>query len=188
MRWVASILSWLTFGCAGFQDKTVEGVPNLVQAFPGQHLDNLWRMGQPADDNAWRYLASVIAPSGSRHVTVVKLNDAVEGNDSFARDVFGWNVVEIPLPPEDDKPWTVLDVPRTSDVMLVLATIAEAELRGDVVVWHCSHGRDRTSLIAALLGMKTLGWSKSKAWNDMLVHGFRWELPDLDIYWSTKVR
>jgi hypothetical protein len=46
---------------------------------------------------------------------------------------------------------------------------------------------NRTSLISALVGMKLFGWSKDYAWQDMLKHGFRWELPDLDAYWLEDV-
>src|ERR1019366_4464522 len=106
--------------------------------------------------------------------------DYAEGSDEIADTIEGWEVVRIPMPPEDDKIWTVFVQPSKQDVQLAVDTIIAAHTAGKVVVWHCSHGRDRTGLISALVGMKMFGWSKSYAWNDMITHGFRWELPDLD--------
>lgn len=56
------------------------------------------------------------------------------------------------------------------------------------MIWHCSHGRDRTSLASALVQMRLFGMSKRAAWDDMIAHGFRWELPDLDLYWLEDVK
>jgi hypothetical protein len=42
-------------------------------------------------------------------------------------------------------------------------------------------------LVSALVGMRLLGWSKDAAWKNMIDHGFRWELPDLDAFWMTDV-
>jgi protein-tyrosine phosphatase len=164
-----------------FVDTTTPGgVPNLVQFAP-----NMWRMGQPPDAAAWKELASRIAPN-SQQVVIVKLDDEVEGSDDPA-EAMGWQVVRIPMPPEDDKVWTVLVKPNPTDVQRAVDTIVAAHAAGKVVAWHCVHGRDRTGLISALVGMKLFGWTKDQAWSDMLAHGFRWELPDLDAYWLENV-
>lgn len=159
---------------------TPAGVPNLVEIAPG-----MWRMGQPPTPAAWRELAARIAPSGP--VVIVKLNDEHEGDDSPAEAFGGWQVVRIPIPPEDDKPWTIFEKPRREDVQRAVAAILDAHAKGRVVAFHCSHGRDRTGLTSALVGHKLFGWSKSQAWSDMLAYGFRWELPDLDAYWLEDV-
>ena len=91
------------------------------------------------------------------------------------------------MPPEDDKVWTVLVKPNPQEVQLAVQTIVDAHAAGKVVAWHCVHGRDRTGLISALVGMRLFAWSKDYAWKDMLSHGFRWELPDLDAYWVENV-
>ena len=164
-----------------FVDTDTNGVPNLVQFHPG-----MWRMGQPVNADAWRALQRVVAPSNQR-VVVVKLNDDAEGDDSPARLV-GWLVLKNPIPPEDDKPWSVLLKPKPEDVQGVVKTILTAKEEGVTVVWHCTHGRDRTGLISAIVGMRLLGWTKKEAWQNMLDHGFRWELPNLDAYWAENVR
>lgn len=169
-------------GCTPkFVDTTTPaGVPNLVEFAP-----KMWRMGQPPDDAAWKELAGRIAPNGEQ-VVIVKLNDEAEGTDDPA-EALGWTVVRIPLPPEDDKPWSVLLKPEPQDVQRAVQTIFDAHQQGKVVAWHCSHGRDRTGLVSGLEGRKMFGWSKDQAWKDMLAHGFRWELPDLAAYWLEDV-
>ena len=181
-NWLLVVLTFL--GCAShFVDTTTPGgVPNLVQFAP-----KMWRMGQPPTEAAWKELAARIAPNGEK-VVVVKLDDEVEGSDNFAEAGLGWEVVRVPLPPEDDKPWTVFELPRTSDANLAVGTILAAHQAGKVVAWHCVHGRDRTGFISALTGRRLFGWSKKYAWQNMLDHGFRWELPDLDAYWVEDVQ
>lgn len=179
---LCALFAFYSLSCTSkFVDTTTPGgVPNLVQFAP-----NMWRMGQPPDEAAWKELASRIAPAGQQ-VVVVKLDDAVEGNDDYAETI-GWQVVRIPIPPEDDKVWTIFSLPDPKMVKLIVDTIITAHTSGKVVAWHCVHGRDRTGLISALVGMKLFGWTKDYAWNDMITHGFRWELPDLDIYWEENV-
>jgi hypothetical protein len=169
-------------GCAPqFVDTTTPGgVPNLSEYAP-----KMWRMGQPPNPAAWRELGARIAPTGGP-VVVVKLDDEVEGDDSPAEG-FGWTVVRVPMPPEDDKIWSVLVKPDPKVVHLAVRTILNAHAEGMIVVHHCVHGRDRTSLIAALVSRKLFGWTKDQAWQDMIAHGFRWELPDLDAYWLEDV-
>jgi hypothetical protein len=163
-------------GGSGFVDTVTAGVPNLVQFAPG-----MWRMGQPPDEAAWKALALAIgAPS---RVIVVKLNDAAEGSDAPA-GALGWTVLPYPLYPEDDKPWTVLEAPSKGDVDRAVEAIIEAHAVGYTVIWHCSHGRDRTGLISELVGRRMFGWTKGQGWDDMISHGYRWELPDLDAYWA----
>lgn len=168
-------------GAPPFMDTTVMGVRNLTMVAP-----RLWRMGQPTDAASWAYVAKTIVGFGGLHpgqsVTVVKLNDDNEGSDEPVLSIGGWRLVKMPIPPKDDEPWTVLVKPDPKIVWGVVQLIVDAYTRGETVVWHCTAGRDRTSLISALVGMKLLGWSKSAAWRDMLAHGFRWELPDLDLF------
>ncbi len=170
----AAILAF--FGCAPqFVDTTVQGVPNMVQMAP-----NMYRMGQPTPEG-WAYVKTQVDPS--RPVLVVKLNDDVEGDDSAVLQFKDWYLNKEPLPPEDDKVWTIFVKPDPKEVTSIVKMIIQAYQAGWTVIWHCSHGRDRTGLIAALVGMKLFGWTKDQAWADMLKHGFRWELPDLLAYW-----
>ena len=99
----------------------------------------------------------------------------------------GWTVDSIPLYPEDDQPWSVFVMPNTPDVNQAVSDILAAHAAGSVVVWHCTHGQDRTGLVSGLVGMQLLGWTKEEAWQDMLAHGFHWALPDLDAYWLLNV-
>ena len=169
-------------GCTPqFVDTTTPGgVPNLVEFAP-----RMWRMGQPPTPAAWRELQARVEHA-RLDLLLVKLNDDVEGDDRPA-EALGWTVVRVPMPPEDDKIWTVFQKPDPKVVHFAVRTILNAHAAGKVVLWHCSHGRDRTGLVAAIVGMKLFGWTKDEAWQDMLAHGFRWELPDLDAYWLEDV-
>jgi protein-tyrosine phosphatase len=180
-RWLLPLLALI--GCVPkFVDTTTPGgVPNLFEYSP-----KMWRMGQPPTEAAWKELAGRIAPNGEK-VVVVKLDDETEGNDDYAETGLGWTVVRVPMPPEDDKIWTVFVKPNPQDVHHAVQAILDAHAKGLVVVHHCVHGRDRTGLITALVGMKLFGWTKDYAWDNMLQHGFRWELPDLDAYWIEDV-
>ena len=164
-------------GCGGYSDTyTSAGIPNLHRFAP-----SMWRTGLPPNAAAWQQLREMVEESG-KHVTKVVLHDVVEGDESPAV-AFGWNVVSIPLPPEDDKPLTVFVRPAKMDVDRAVQAILDARARGDVVVWGCVHDRDRGGLVSALVGRRMFGWSKDAAWKYALDTGLRWELPDLDAYW-----
>ena len=146
----------------------------------------MWRMGQPADEGAWDYVRFQMEKSG-KPILIVKLNDDNEGKDEPMLGFAGWTLSKNAIPPEDDKPWTVFVKPDPNEVTAIVKLIVWAHQSGWVVAHHCTHGRDRTSLITALVGMKLFGWTKKQAWDDMIAHGFRWELPDLDAFWLENV-
>ena len=164
-----------------YVDTSTGGVPNLHPFAPG-----MWRTGHPPDSAAWDSLTKMVTVEG-KHTVMVQLHDDVEGDDAPDCARLGWTLVKVPLPPEDDKPWTVFELPRKQDVDRAVDSILKFRADGFTVVWGCVHGRDRTGLISAIVGMRLLGWSKDQAWQNMLENGFRWELPDLDIYWLTDV-
>ncbi len=170
----------LLAGCSQFQDTTVHGVPNLSGPAP-----RVWGMGQPTDNAGWDYVRGVVAPNGQQ-VLVVKLDDAAEGDDSYVSTIPGWTDLDAHMPPEDDKPWTVLEAPPRATVVSTLQAAVNAYNAGCVVVFHCKHGRDRTRFMIALFMREIAGWTKQQGWNYMLSHGFRWELPDLDFYYLTE--
>lgn len=170
------------FGCGlGFKETTTPaGVPNLEQVSPG-----MWRMGQPPDAAAWKELAGLIAPNGEK-VVVVKLNDDNEGSDDLAT-ALGWTVIKDAMPPEDDKPWTIVIKPTVDQVMGAVDDILKAHGQGSIVVWHCTHGRDRTSLVSAIRGQKMFGWTRQQMEKDMTAHGFRWVDVDLTAFFFEDV-
>ena len=170
----------MLLGCVrpGFVDTTVNGLTNLTWFGP-----DIWTVAHPPDTTAWLWLRQIVQHD-SKQVLFVQLHDDVEGNDELYTNGFGWQLLKVPLPPEEDKPLTVLTMPKVEDVHLIIDSIVAANREGKVVVFGCVHARDRTGLIRALLGMRMYGWTKSFAWSQMLMHGYRWELPDLDIYFA----
>lgn len=178
-------LASLLLGCGGgFKETKVEGVPNLGMAFPDE--PRIWRMGQPPDAVGWAAVVAEVGWHGEAvgvpRILVVKLNDDKEGDDSPITAYAGVRLVKLPIPPFEDEPWSVLTMPKVHEVRFIIGTIITAYRKGDTVVVHCTHGRDRTSFIIALVGMYLYGWTKKQAWENMLEHGYRWELPALDAY------
>ena len=177
---------WAAFltllGCSSFTATNVHGVPNLDEYAP-----DMWRMGQPPNSVSWSYVEAAISKPG-RPVLVVKLNDDQEGSDSPMLDYSDWYLEKAAMPPEDDKVWTVFVKPDPVEVVSIVNMIVTAHQAGWVVIHHCTAGRDRTSLIAALVQKKMFNWTKQQVIDDMLKHGFRWELPDLDAYLIENVK
>ncbi len=177
--WLVGLFAFL-LGCghASFVDTTTYSLTNLTWFGP-----DIWTVGHPTSMPAWLQLQQIVQKT-QQQVLFVQLHDDVEGDDAPFAKALGWELLKKPLPPEDDKPWTVVVLPKVSDVNDILDAIQAAHAAGKVVVFGCVHGRDRTGLIRALLGMRMYGWTKDDAWSQMMMHGFRWELPDLDIYFA----
>lgn len=49
---------------------------------------------------------------------------------------------------------------------------------------HCSHGQDRTGLVIGMYRVLRQGWTKQKAWAEMMGHGFHPILFGLDKAWE----
>lgn len=83
----------------------------------------------------------------------------------------------------DDKAWigtaplqvlrypTHADHVDDADVIAVLRLLQDAQQQGPVLM-HCSHGRDRTGLFAAMYRIEVQGWSKEEALKEMVDGGF----------------
>jgi hypothetical protein len=78
--------------------------------------------------------------------------------------------------------------PSEKHIDVVLATLRDK--RYHPVYFHCSLGRDRTSLITALYQNYYLGVSRENAWRGMLASGFKnsWSLRGLKVYFEKHSR
>ena len=160
-------------GCGGYKDTyTPAGIPNFHVFAPG-----MYRTGLPPTPAAWAELRQLVEESGKRVVKVV-LHDAAEGDESMAL-AYGWTLVLVPLPPEEDKPLTIFIKPRVEDVQTAVDTILRAHARGDITVWGCLHDRDRGGLVSMLIGMRLFGWTKEQALDYAIRTGMRWATPNL---------
>jgi protein tyrosine/serine phosphatase len=168
----------LSMGCT--KTGYTHGVPNLVEVEPG-----VWRSGQPCDgkdatpcDQQWAYLKSL----GIKRV--VKLNFQDEGTDDGAGRA-GLEMVFLPMQPAGDK--DVFDNALNTFVHPRLETVDAAvkELaKKDGVLVHCTHGQDRTGLIVGVYRVETDGWTKDKAYAEMLQRGFHPALHGLHEFWE----
>ena len=53
---------------------------------------------------------------------------------------------------------------------------------------HCEHGQDRTGLTIGIYRVQHDGWTKEKAYNEMIAHGFHKSLHGLDDFWEDDVK
>lgn len=147
------------------------GVPNLAEVDPG-----VYRSGQPTTPEAWSYLRSLGIEK------VVKLNFDTEGSDQGAIDV-GMEVVNIPIPPRDDQVTSVFEPPETAKVLDAVRILGEGK-PGHAVLVHCSHGQDRTGIVVGAYRVLHDGWTKKRAYDEMIAHHFHWEIQGLARFWN----
>lgn len=161
-----ALLALVLVACAPLT--TTNGVPNLVQVDPG-----VYRSGQPDNTTAsWGYLRSLGITRD------VKLNFESEGSDSAA-SVSGIAITYLPIQPDGDLV-TIIDEPDTASIFAA----AEAMHAGGGVLVHCTHGQDRTGLAVGVYRVLYDGWSKDKAWDEMISRGFHVELVGLLAWWT----
>ena len=158
------------------------GVPNLAQVDA-----NVWRSGQIATAEGWNYVAELAA---GRKIHVVKLNFEAEGSDKVAVDR-GWDVHYLPIQPEGDvgvwddveNAWKRPDARVVATIDQVLAA-ASSTGATDFYLVHCTHGQDRTGFVIGRHRVLHEGWTKSRAWREMLEHHFHWELHGIADAWE----
>ena len=157
------------------------GIPNLVQV-----RSDVWRSGQPTTLEQWKYLHDVL---GIRHS--IKLDFDSEGTDDFARPI-GIEVLPVGI-----QPMTGSDgiIPAVVGIVERPAQDRIAELRRIIEVirhtngasggWlvHCKNGHDRTGLAIGFIRVLADGWTKKKAYDEMLSRGFHLELIGLVREW-----
>ena len=139
-------------------------IPRLQQVKAG-----LWRSGQPHTPQEWAFLKTVLGITN-----VVKLNEGSEFSDQGALDA-GMTLHYFPIDVmEQMKP------PGPSD-MKMQQILAAMRQPGTLV--HCTEGRDRTSLAAAIKRLED-GWSKDAAWAEMKANGYHEFLFGLTACWK----
>jgi hypothetical protein len=116
---------------------------------------NFYRSWQPSEDQFEALVAQF-------HIkTVIKLNYEIEGIDIVPKGV---NVIYLPI--------DVLAEQDVSYINHILDELDKALLLGPVLL-HCSHGEDRTGLIAELHRVRHQPYlTKAAAWNEMVNYGF----------------
>lgn len=157
-------------------------VPNLAQVDA-----SIWRSGQITKPDGWSYVKQLAA---GRRVHVVKLNYDNEGSDDLARQL-GFDVQYLPIQPQGDQNvWNdaigTVEVPDEKNVDAAEATLAlcVAHPATDFCLVHCTHGQDRTGFVTGKHRVEHDGWTKERAFHEMLDHHFHWELVGLMIAWE----
>ena len=148
---------------------------SLPQHF-SQVSPTVWRSAQPLPAN-WLGLYNL----GIRQW--VKLDTEGEGTSDGAAQA-GVTVIACPIEPIDDgsvvqKLEAIFMRPSEAVIDRALAAMAS----GTPTLVSCLHGNDRTGLLVGFYRVLVLGWSKAKAWDEMILQGYHPELMGLDEEW-----
>lgn len=146
--------------------KSIEhGIPNLAAV-----SDGVFRGGQPNPDG-WVWLKD------QGVCDIIKLNTQSEGSDNPAT-ALGLSVHYFGIP------WWRQTFWRPAQWALV-AAVQIIKHRSAPVFVHCEHGEDRTGLLIGCFRLSQ-GWTKSKAYAEMLERGFHPELQGLLGRWNSQ--
>jgi len=159
-------LGVFTWGCSTMRYD--HGVPNLVSVAPG-----VWRSGQPLE-GAWSYLHGL----GVRKVVKLNYDDETGYDEVAVAKAAGIEVIKIQIPPSENvvTVFEPVDPTKVEQAINIIRT-------GGGVLWHCTHGQDRTGLVGGVADVVVFRKTKSEAWHDMIAHGFHFELPNLMDFW-----
>lgn len=135
--------------------------------------DGIYRGGQP-DVAGVLYLKSL----GIK--TVIDLNDDL---DSWQKESINLSMNYINLA---YVPMSGFLYPKAIDVDKALAALAAKDNRPIYI--HCLHGQDRTGLMIGIYRVEVEGWSKEKAHEEMMEHGFHPELVPLEAYFWMRAK
>ena len=173
---------WLALLVACSPMVYTHGVPNLAAVH-----ENIYRSGQITTQEGWDYIASL---AHGRKVHVVKLNFNSEGSDELAVKM-GFDVHVLAVQPEGDQSiWDdVASVFKGPDQKLLDAgdeVLGECLIHPDTdfCVGHCTHGQDRTGDLFGQFRVKHDGWTKDRAYQEMLDHHFHPELHGVHESWE----
>jgi hypothetical protein len=142
----------------------INKIPNFFQL---DDAPDIYRGGQPTRPDDWACLQSI----GIHQI--IKLN---EGNHSEPRMLQSptWSLFLSPIS-TGEQIFTEPDLESLRDVVGFIEPFTFI---------HCTHGQDRTGLVVGLYRVLRQGWLKSKAYDEMLAHGFHPELLGLVKAWE----
>lgn len=159
------------------------GVPNLF-AVDG---DYLYRSGQITSGEGWDYIAQL---AHGRRIHVVKLNFDAEGQDLIAASR-GYAILYVPIQPEGDQDlatdiWDTFKVPDAANIARAKSELLYCKLHPDTdfCLVHCTHGQDRTGEAVGEYRVDDDGWTKVRAYQEMLAHNYHPELHGLHERWE----
>ncbi len=160
------------------------GVPNLAVV----DGDYLYRSGQISSAEGWDYVAKL---ARGRKIHVVKLNFDVEGQDAIAV-ARGLLVLYVPIQPEGDQDletdiWDTFKTPDAVNIARAKSELLVCKLHPDTdfCIVHCTHGQDRTGEVVGEYRVDNDGWTKDRAYQEMLDHHYHPELHGLHERWES---
>ncbi len=168
------LVTTLQFGCATTPPPSVD-IPTHPRTHPAP-IDNfqvvipneVYRSGQPLGKDQWSYLEEIGID------TVIKLNEFSEyvnkDDELKLADAHGINLIQIFMQPENwPHNWNLFARPEREDINRAVEILAN---RGNqMVLVHCSAGRDRTGLVVATYRVKHESLCKDAAYKEMKYYG-----------------
>ena len=158
------------------------GIPNLDRVDA-----NIWRSGQITTREGWDEIARL---ANGRRVHVIKLNFDTEGSDEDGA-ARGFEIHYLPVQPEGDQSlWddvaSVFKGPDPSKIAEAISILTHCAQHPDteICVGHCTHGQDRTGFLFGTYRVLIDGWTKDRAYAEMLAHHFHPELHGVHEAWE----
>jgi protein tyrosine phosphatase (PTP) superfamily phosphohydrolase (DUF442 family) len=134
---------------------------------------NLWRGGQPLVQADMVQLA---------HIGIKKI---IKLNSDQSSDEIAWcKSLGIQL---DYIPLSGFWAPSDANMKVIQDSLFISGISQIPTFVHCEHGEDRTGLVLGIVRVKIFGWTKEKAFQEMLANGFHPFLLGLLWYWWKKV-
>jgi len=136
-------------------------------------IDNgVYKGSKPKNEADYRFLQS----HGIRYIVDLKFFPLIYRLESSKAQKYGMTVIPVTINASPISPWE-------KHVRQALCLLTDKRLLP--IYFHCSVGRDRTSLIATLYEIYFLGLPRDKAWHEMRDEfGFKddWTLRGLRVY------
>jgi hypothetical protein len=175
---VRSLSLWAALvGCAAAQKGGAQGehthpAPGTSIIHFAQIDEGIYKGSKPKNDADYRFLRS----KHIRYIIDLKFFPVLYRLEKSKAKEYGITVIPAtinasPIPPSE------------KHVRKILCLLSDKRLRP--IYFHCSVGRDRTSLIATLYKVYFLGFPRDKAWHEMRDEfGFKddWTLRGLRVY------
>jgi hypothetical protein len=163
------VVALLAAGCPSISPMVyTNGLPNFGEVEPG-----LYRTGCPTLAG-WDYLKAI----GVR--TYVKLTFEDECAAGYAESI-GIRVIRIEIPPGEASDVVLMRAPTQDQLHQLAAVLTDESLRP--LAYGCLHDQDRGGIATGVLRLKR-GWSKTRAYAEMLEHHFHPELVGLKRAWD----
>lgn len=165
---IVALAAFAIGGCGSVPGKASPDDPagNFYQV-----SDTVYRGGRPDGEGVYR-----LQQLGVKTIIDLEDDDNAVANEKVWAANAGLNFIHEPM--------NGLETPRDGEVNDILAKLDDPSLQPVYV--HCMEGVDRTGLIIALYRVIDEGWNPKDAHDEMVAHGFKSILLNMNHYFEEK--